>query len=317
MRISLCESCGAPLAAAWDRLVVVCSYCGGQNTPSAPGEPIYPSMPVDSRPRLNVGGRTWVLTGHLASGDGCDVYQARWVMRLGELAVVKVLRSLSDADLLRREWTVLERLHASEIQGAVHFAGLLPQPEAFGAVRDRREERLAAVYRWRPGFFLTLEDVARAHPKGIDGRVAAWILKRLLELLGWVHRAGFVHGSVLPPHILVQPRAHGATLVGWSTAGAAGEPLAAVSRAWSDRYALRTGEPLVPAADLTMAARAVRELVAGGFPGGLGALVEEAAAGRWEDAWALRERLDQEIRTAYGPPSYNPLPMPGWELSKF
>jgi hypothetical protein len=314
MRVSLCESCGAPLPAAWEELVVVCPYCGSQNNPGAPGASVYPSLPADSRPRLNVGGRTWALTGLLARGDSCDVFQGRWVMRLGGLVVVKVLRALADGDLLRRERAVLERLHASEAQGAVHFARLLPWLEAFGAVRIAGYERLVAVHGWRPGFLYTLEDVRRAHPDGVDGRIAVWVWKRLLELLGWVHEAGFAHGAVLPPHVLVHPRAHGATLVGWSAAGALGEPLPAVSAAWPDLYPLRPGEPLTAAADLAMAARTVRDLAGGGLPGDLGTLLDEAAGGAWSHAWALRDRLDTEIRAAYGPPSYNPLSMPGWAL---
>ena len=52
MRVSLCESCGAPLPAAWEELVVVCPYCGSQNNPGAPGAPVYPSLPADSRPLI-------------------------------------------------------------------------------------------------------------------------------------------------------------------------------------------------------------------------------------------------------------------------
>jgi hypothetical protein len=314
MRVSLCESCGAPLEAAWEKLVVVCAFCGSQNNPGAPDEAVYPSLPADGRPRLNVGGRTWALTALIARGDSCDVFQGRWVMRLGGLVVVKVLRALADADLLRREQEVLARLRASDAQGAVHFAGRLPQVEAFGSVVHRNKERLVAVHRWRPGFFLTLEDVARVHPDGIDGRIAAWIWKRLLELLGWVHLTGHVHGAVIPPHVLVQPRAHGATLVGWSAAGRVDERLAVVSSAWQDRYPAVLGAPLTRAGDVAQAARCVRDLAAGGLPGGLGTLADEAVEGGWGNAWALRDRLDAEIHAAYGPPSYNPLPMPGWNI---
>lgn len=75
-------------------------------------------MPDDGRPRLHVGGRTYLLEGLLARGQACGVYRGRWVIRLGELVVLELLRSLADQDLLRREWAVLRHLEESTAQGA-------------------------------------------------------------------------------------------------------------------------------------------------------------------------------------------------------
>jgi hypothetical protein len=53
----------------------------------------------------------------------------------------------------------------------------------------------------------------------------------------------------------------------------------------------------------------------GRLPGDLGRLVVAAAWGEHDDAWALRRRVDWQASNAYGPPSYNPLPMPGWRIA--
>src|SRR5262245_16781209 len=110
IRVLFCDACGAPLdARAWDAFVL-CRYCSATN---AVGAPVPGQIPDDGRPRINVGGRTYVIEGLLARGDASDVYRARWAMRLGELVVLKVNRSLRDGDLLRNEWRVLEQLHRS------------------------------------------------------------------------------------------------------------------------------------------------------------------------------------------------------------
>jgi hypothetical protein len=57
-----------------------------------------------------VAGTRYVLLGRLGRGDGCDMFLARRDARLTELAVLKVVRALSDADLVSREYEVLEAL---------------------------------------------------------------------------------------------------------------------------------------------------------------------------------------------------------------
>ena len=64
----------------------------------------------------------------------------------------------------------------------------------------------------------------RATPPGCGG--GCW------SALGWAHRAGVVHGAVLPEHVLIHPGEHGLVLVDWcysrrrpaQTAARAGRP---------------------------------------------------------------------------------------------
>ncbi len=321
MRVTFCDRCGAPLDAAWTEIAVVCQHCGAQNAPGKAGDPVAATVPDDGRPRLNIGGRTYMLEGRIATGDACDVYRGRWVKRLGELCVIKVQRSLSDSDLLRREWAMLERLQASATAGSEHFTKRLPPMIAMGQLQLGGHERLVLVYGWRSGFVHTLQDVDHVYPNGVDGRVAMWIFKRLLELLGWLHRTDVMHGGVLPPHVLIHPRDHGATLVGWSAATARPDRLPAVSKKWEAFYPepVVKHRQVVPRADIAMAARATLAIAGakrftepGNFPGGLGKLMIAAAAGRLDDAWSVRDALDAEALSAFGPPAYSPLQMPGW-----
>ncbi len=328
MRVEFCGSCGAPLEARWAEIVLVCRFCGCQNAPGKRGEPVPSSVPDDGRPRFSVGGRTYVVEGHLASGDSCEVYRGRWAQRLGELVVIKVLRALSDADLIRREESFLTRLHASSAQGASHFVTRLPQPIARGTLAGKDGlERGVLVLRWPAGFQHTLEDVAHEHPAGVDGRIAVWVLKRLLEILGFIHRSGVVHGAVTPAHVLVHPRDHGAQLVGFAAATAwsktSQEPLPVVARAHRDHYPAEVVADrwVSPTTDVAMAARCALAVAgaagfadAGRLDGALGRLVVAAAGGAHDDAWALRDEVDHAASDAYGPPRYNPIAMPGWSI---
>jgi hypothetical protein len=312
----LCSQCGAPLEAPWEELVIVCAACGAQSIPGTLGSPVPAFVPADGRPRLNLGGRSWVVEGRLATGDSSVVYRARWVSRLGEAVVLKMLAAPGDDDLLRNEWAVLRALQNSTEPGAVHLVSRLPSPVAFGVV-DTDRPRTAAVYGWKSGFVHTLAEVGEHYAAGVPGEPMVWLLKRLLELLGFVHRSGFVHGAVTPDHILVHPRDHGATLVGWTCARARTDagPAARPSR-WIRLYDGHEGPP-TPALDVRMACRCVE--AAGGWlldgatrNRAIDQVITRGISGEVSDAWALAEALTAASREAFGPPGYHPLHLPGW-----
>ncbi|MBI5529232.1 MAG: serine/threonine protein kinase [Deltaproteobacteria bacterium] len=329
MRVLFCQVCGAPLDAPWHELTVVCRWCDAKNLPGQ-GIVVSSSMAYDERPRLNIGGRTYVLEGLLAQGDSTDVYRARWSMRLGELVIVKVLRSLGDADIMRREFEMLGGLRGTPGPTGVYLASVLPDPIGMGPVKDETgRERLAAVYRWRSGYIHTLDEVGRAHRGGIPGPVVVWIWKRLLEALAFVHDAGVVHGAVIPPHVLVHPRDHGAALLGWGTATrisveGGDQRIPALSRAWLVFYPEETKSARAAAqpTDVVMSARCALAAAGGdtdwkapsALPSNLGALLSETARGAGpQGAPAALERLKEASNRDFGPPAYHPLPMPGWQ----
>lgn len=73
--------------------------------------------------------------------------------------------------------------------------------------------------------FVTLADVRRAYPQGLDGRDWAWMYRRLLRAIAGAHLAGLVHGAIVADNVLIQPERHGVVLAGWSFATRAGTPL--------------------------------------------------------------------------------------------
>jgi hypothetical protein len=245
-----------------------------------------------------------------------------------DLVVLKMLRAAEDADLLEREWTVLEALQKSTAQGAPHFTRLLPQPRAHGVARlgmhGMDGERLTTLLQWRSGFIHTFEDVVAAHPRGAPPESSVWMWKRILELLGWVHAAGWVHGAVLPAHLIVHARDHGVVLAGWSRAVRPPARLPATSKG-GQAYTpeeVWAGAPAAFTTDIAMSARCVLRVLGAeppawkappAVPAPLARLLEEHAFHRGAvEAWAVKERLDAVARDVFGPPKYIPLAMPGW-----
>jgi hypothetical protein len=337
LQLLKCPGCGAklPLPSAANG-ILVCEYCGAMVSASGAAVWPMPARPADDppfapdRPRVTVAGTRYVVLGRLGQGDGCDVFLARRDARITEMVVLKVVRALSDADLVAREFEILEELHGGNAQGADHFSRLLPQPVARGPVKDPEgTPRAAAVYRWNSGFQHAFSDVRAEYARGVDPRAAVWMWKRLLEVLGFVHRSGYVHGAVLPPHLLVHPRDHGLMLVGWTAAVrfASRQPLPCTSARHPDFYpkAVWDGEAPTPTTDLVMAARSMAWVLGGdpatgavpaGVPPPLADLLrQQCDVDHREvafDAWQLKERVDFAAREAFGEPKFIPFTMPGW-----
>jgi hypothetical protein len=289
---------------------VTCTHCGASTAPGfavvsrkefrealARAEWEIQATPND----LSVSGIRYRVLDVLARGERADVLLAARARRLTERVVVKVFRASMDAEAAAREWEALSALSASDARGAAHFSMRLPAPVARGTTRlPQGPEVPCVVTQALPGFCANLEEVRNAFPGGLDARHAVWMWRRLLELLGWVHKSGWTHGAVVPQHVVLNEREHGATLVSWSH---------------SERNA--NGRSVM--ADIVMAARSIDSLLGPSepVPAPLRSLVDECVTGAagTEDAWVLKERVADAAAQAFGPPTFVPFHMPPLERS--
>jgi hypothetical protein len=331
MRLLACPNCGGPLPRHARWTAVTCSYCGAAVTPG----PALVSRKAYRRawteaeaevPQTNadvvVSSARWRLLALLSRGELADVFLAARARRMTERAVVKLLRDRANTDLFAREWDVLSSLHKSDARGATHFTLLLPGPVVRGDTRgpDGRSHA-AMVLRSQPGFTATLDDVREAFPGGVDARHAVWIWRRLLELLGWVHRSGWVHGAVLPQHIVLNTAEHGAMLVGWSCSVAVGERLPALCVTRESFYPAdeRSGGQTRIATDLEMTARCIAfalgadddDAIPASVPQSLREVLDASLAGAAsDDAWRLNDAVAAAAERAFGPPAFFPFAIP-------
>lgn len=325
-----CPSCGGPLPPEAKRRVVICTYCHA--TVSYEQEIVHAAeyraalarfeSAVDPQRKIRAGGTDYQVFGRVARGESSDVFLAARSRPITERVLIKILRSLDDADLMKREVANLNALQSSNARGAYHFTRVLPQPITHGPIENERPHLPALVLRALPGFAHDLTDVKRAFSGGLDLRHIAWIWRRTLELLGFVHEAGFIHGAILPQHILINARDHGVSLAGWSASVRASDrsPIAAVleSRRMFYPVAIYEGAPATPATDLIMSARCMIDLLGENVaPAPIATLLEEFAQEHetrlpTREAWKLAEMVAAAAREAYGPPSFVKLEIPSF-----
>ncbi len=255
--------------------------------------------------------RAYEIASLLASGDVADVYRAT---SEGKAYLLKCSRVREGAGMLAHEADVLTEIlqHAATTSYGYFFPTLC---ESF-PVRDGLQKRIN-VFTADPGFY-TLEQVHERYP-ALEGRHLAWIFKRLLSTLGFAHRFGFVHGAVLPCHVLVHAEGHGLQLVGWGQSVRDGEVIRYGSAEHHHWYPMEvTRKDLASSStDIFMAAKCMvylagGDLASGQFPAAVPpelarifrVCLLEGPRMRPGDAWELHDEFDEVLKALYGPPKY-------------
>ncbi|MEU4445552.1 adenylate cyclase [Actinosynnema sp. NPDC050801] len=208
------------------------------------------ATPVD----LHTDRTTYRLTQRHAVGSVTNLY------RTDGPHVVKVVRNPALNPLLHAEWDALRRLARFTDQ----HRWLRPYyPHLVDTSGDvTRGSRAFTVLAPLVDGFVTLADIRRAHPRGLDGRDYAWMHRRLLRAIAGAHRTGLVHGAITADNVLVHPREHGIVLAGWTFAVTAGERLLATDKTTHYPPEVHRGQPVTPATDIHMAHTLMLELLA-------------------------------------------------------
>jgi hypothetical protein len=240
---------------------------------------------------------TYRVGALVAAGDIANLYAA------GD-ALLKLPRQPGDNDLMAAEARALARL---EKDGDPRHRAYAPRLiESFTHEDPSRVRRTANVLERLTGFV----PLAELRSK-IDPRDAAWMWRRLLVGLGWAHRAGVVHGAVLPGHVLIHPAEHGVALIDWCYSVAPGERIPALVSEFRDFYPpeVRAKEAAGPATDIYMATALILDLMSDP-PAAIRRFARgclyDAPRMRPQDAWHLLAELDELLENLYGPRKFRP-----------
>lgn len=238
-------------------------------------------------------------------------------------AVLKVVADTLDNDLAENEVKILHHLFPPKTADEKFFR-YLPQPLMSFRVLSGGQERQALLMPFMEGY-VSMAEVHRAFPDGLDFRDVVWMFKRLLVGIGFAHTRGVVHGAVLPTHVLVHPVGHGAKIIDWSYAIEGEGRIRAMSTAFQDFYASEILEkkPATPSTDIFMAAKCAVQLLGGDIktnkmpdkvPAEIRSFLDECLVPlpnmRPRNAWDLHEAFDQLLLKLVGKPSYRLLNMP-------
>jgi serine/threonine protein kinase len=264
------------------------------------------------------GTRSYVMVEALNEGDICQVFKATGPN--AETVVAKVCRHEADNDLVENEARIIPKLNPTEAKEEAFFRYI---PKLVESVPW--EGLQVNIITYFEGW-VSLADILKAYPAGIDFKDAAWMFKRTLAGVGYAHTKNIVHGAVLPPHVLVHPIQHGAKILDWSYAVENGERhISAMSTDYAAYYPPEVGAKEIPtsATDIFMIAKCMVALLGGNVttnampdavPKALQSYLldslQEPYRMRPKDAWDLHGSFDELLKIIVGKSKYRPFAMP-------
>lgn len=123
--------------------------------------------------------------------------------------VLKLIKDVQDNDLAQNEIKALNHLFSGNGAQIRHLSGLLDQFKSTTG-------QIGLILTKFDGFDLRTVRENRYYKNGISDQHVAWMMCRLLSVLGYAHKNGIIHGNIEPSHILIQPADHNLCLIDWS-----------------------------------------------------------------------------------------------------
>jgi serine/threonine protein kinase len=253
-----------------------------------------------------------------ADGDYCTIYRGR--ATVGEDAgievAIKVTCEPSDNDLLLDEARALRLLENVQSPQHKHLPPFIDQFQT-------TDGRAGLVLGFLNGY--TLPTIRARYREGLPGQHAAWILSRLLSVLGFAHSQGIIHGNIEPAHILVQPPDHNVILLDWSysivSPAETGQGFKVHNPEYSAKEVAERKPPLT-SSDLYSVGKCMIMLLGGdlrddSLPTSVDDrlarfvqyFVRDSPLQRPRDAWEMYEKLKQLREEIYGPHQFLTLAM--------
>lgn len=264
------------------------------------------------------------------TGDFSSLFPASDVSS-GTDVLLKFASKPPNNPLLEKEASLLMRFHDSSLPGNPFKNIKEFVPELFDTFLVSGEDgiRLRVNVMPFPEKMISLTDIIRAFPNGLDPQDVAWIARRVIGQTIVASMAGVVHGALVPDHVLVHPKSHDPLHIGWLHAVDVSSPLGlaritSIIDRWRDWYPPEVFEKKPPdhRTDIFMAGKTIIWLLSGdasrnripkAIPSGISELllmmVEESLVRRPDDGRKLLDEFTRLIREAWGE-KYRPLVLP-------
>lgn len=263
---------------------------------------------------------TYVLTGLVAKGDMCDLYDS--FDTKGNSLLVKIVRNPRNNDLMQAEARALADLNAEFTKDAERKR-IPPLLDSFEIQQGKEKRRVNVFVPFANSVSLT--QVHEAYPV-LDVRDAAWIFNRMIDGLFVLHNHGRLHGAVTPDHFLIEPATHLGMFVDYCYSLKAGDTIKAIANdKWRAFYPPEVFEkkPAGYGTDVFMAASCMIYLLGGDvIRGNLPAAVPRPIAGllracrmhhvsrRSDDIFELHKEFNEVLKALYGPKKFREFKMP-------
>lgn len=185
--------------------------------------------------------RDYGVTSLITEGELSIIYKGYFdVGDQRKNVIIKIIKDPADNDLAMNEIRTLKALNIKDEQYLMHLSLLedyfKTEKGCCGIIINEFE-----------GYNLNM---VREHPlykNGVPAYHAAWMLNRILRIVGYAHTKGIIHANIEPTHLLIMPQIHNVCLIDWSYASKNDSPFKVVNKIYSAPEVAEKGIPLTSA----------------------------------------------------------------------
>lgn len=201
----------------------------------------------------------------MAQGDFSSIRQG--VSEDGTPVFAKVANDPSLNQYLATEAAVLQE--AQQNATAKTVLPFLPELlDSAQLIEDGNMQYRVNIFRFAAGY-VSITQIRDAYPDGLKPEEAAWVWRRIIGQTLAAATLGYVHGAIVPDHVLVHPTTHDPLHIGW--AHAVSQPqqrharITTIMNRWRDWYPPEVLARQIPShqTDLYMAGKTMLYLLGG------------------------------------------------------
>ena len=219
-----------------------------------------------------------------------------------------ITRNPQDNDLSQNAGAALKKLNKEVPE---EYRAFYPDLVEIFKYRQQGSDRATVVQKIPEGF-VTLAEVKKAYPKGINGRDVAWIFKRMLVSIGNAHDVNLVHGGISDETFMIHPELHGLILKDWHYSVETNLALTAINSKVKASYpeSVFNKLPQDYRLDVRMAAKIAQDLLEDRAPRQLRIFLSGCQVSSVPHPAELLAEFDELLIRIYGSPKFHVFEMP-------
>jgi len=172
---------------------------------------------------------SYTIEKSLDGANLCDVFKST------DGHVLKIARTHKDNDLLETEAKIYKAIEAeSDNEYVSKLIG--KYVETFKIKNASMEKVVVNVLEFEEKDITVQRLVELNGGKPFDPRHIIWIWKRILSAIGGIHKAGYVHGAIVPSNVMITPYNHGCRVIDFCYATKHNSCLVVVDSQYPDFY---------------------------------------------------------------------------------
>jgi len=241
---------------------------------------------------FEIKGKKYEFYKYLSSDDVCDIYEG---ILDDELVVLKIVMDESDNDLLLNEYDTLSKLDHLSIPKVL--------------TRAKINGREALIFYKAKG--LTIKELKKEYGY-LSGSHVAWVLERLLSVVGYLHSNMIVHGNIKEENVIIDVENHNVVLLDYSLcinkANESDSKYKIINKYYSPSYVSNSSR-VIPNADIYAVGKIAINLLGGDIENvalplscneNLRVFIRKLLKSDENDAWKLWNELIEIRNKVYG-----------------